>query len=151
MVEIQCVRPEHADALARFFAELRTRGGERFFHPHPLTSDAAVELANYRGNDLYVVLRDGDEVVGYAMLRGWDEGYDVPSLGIAIHPGRQGRGFAQLLMSFLHDAAMRRGATRIRLRVHHDNDRAIGLYRALGYAMTDDDDPRYKLGLLNLN
>jgi ribosomal protein S18 acetylase RimI-like enzyme len=149
-MEIHLLRPRHAVALGRFFEELKGHGADRFFYPHPLTADAALELANHRGKDLYFVLLDGEDVIGYALLRGWEEGYDVPSLGMAIRPDMEGRGLARLLMDFLRHVAVRRGAKKIRLRVHRTNERSIGLYRSLGYTLTDDDDQRYKLGILNL-
>jgi ribosomal protein S18 acetylase RimI-like enzyme len=149
-MEIHLLRPRHAVALGRFFEALKEHGADRVFHPHPLTADAALELANHRGKDLYFVLLDREDVIGYALLRGWEEGYDVPSLGIAIHPDMEEQGLARLLMHFLRHVAVRRGAKKIRLRVHRTNERAIGLYRSLGYTLTDDDDQRYKLGILNL-
>jgi ribosomal protein S18 acetylase RimI-like enzyme len=149
-MEIHLLRPGHAVALGRFFEELKEHGVDKVFHPHPLTADAALELANHRGKDLYFVLLDGEDVIGYALLRGWDAGYDVPSLGIAIHPDMEGQGLARLLMHFLRHVAVRRGAKKILLRVHRTNKRAIGLYRSLGYTLTDDDDQRYQLGILNL-
>jgi ribosomal protein S18 acetylase RimI-like enzyme len=85
------------------------------------------------------------------MLRGWDEGYEVPSLGIALHPHAQGQGLAHLFMDFLHVAARRRGAKKIRLRVYRDNKSAITLYRSLGYELTEDRDWRYLLGVLDLD
>ena len=66
-------------------------------------------------------------------MRGWDEGFDIPSLGIAIHPEARGRGLARPFMAFLHAAAKARGATKIRLTVYNDNQRAVELYRRLGY------------------
>ena len=72
-------------------------------------------------------------VIGYGMLRGWDDGYETPSLGIAIAPGMQGRGLGRMLMEFLHAEARQRGADRIRLKVHAENVRAVALYQSLGY------------------
>jgi ribosomal protein S18 acetylase RimI-like enzyme len=149
-MEIHLLRPGHAVALGHFFEELKEHGADRVFHPHPLTADAALQLADPRGKDLYFVLLDGEDVIGYALLRGWEESYNLPSLGIAIRPDMEGRGLARLLMDFLRHVAIQRWAKKIRLRVGRTNERAIGLYRSLGYALTDDDDQRYKLRILNL-
>ena len=73
------------------------------------------------------------------MLRGWDEGYAVPSLGIAVRTSAQGRGLGRLMMAHLHAEAGRRGATVVRLRVHPDNVRARRLYESLGYAYAGED------------
>jgi ribosomal protein S18 acetylase RimI-like enzyme len=150
-MEVHVLGPAHADALARFFEVLKAHGIDKTFHPHPLTAEAALELTHYAGKDLYFVLRKGGDVMGYAMLRGWDEGYEVPSLGICLHPHARSQGLARLLMDFLHVAAQRRGAKKIRLRVCRDNKPAITLYRSLGYELTEDRDLRYLLGFLDLD
>jgi [ribosomal protein S18]-alanine N-acetyltransferase len=149
-IEIVQVGPQHAAALGRFFENLEARGIGKVFHPHPLTADAARERATYRGQDIYCVLAEGDDVIGYGMLRGWDEGYDIPSLGIAIDPAAQGRGLGRLMMSFLHMAALRRGAQKLRLRVHPENKPAVDLYRSLGYQFGPQNDGQYLVGLFDL-
>ena len=103
------IGPRHQEGLARFFQELMELGDHRWFHPHPFTAAQAECLAAYQGQDLYYVATRG-EVVAYGMLRGWDEGYQVPSLGIAVHPAWRGRGLAHAFMLFLHAAARERGA-----------------------------------------
>jgi len=124
---------KHATSLAGLFAHLQQKDAEKFFHPHPLTADEATARSNYSGRDFYCVMLEDDVVVGYGMLRGWDEGYAIPSLGIALDPSVRGRGYSRLLMNFLHDAARTRSATRVRLKVDSQNRPAIKLYRSLGY------------------
>jgi ribosomal-protein-alanine N-acetyltransferase len=140
---------EHSSSLALFFDRLREAGVEKFFHPHPLTTQEAVALANYSGRDFYCVMLQAAAVIGYGMLRGWDEGYAVPSLGIAIDPSVESRGYGHMMMNFLHAAAGERGATRVRLKVDPQNHRAIELYRSLGYTFQEQHD-RQLLGSLAL-
>ncbi len=125
--------PAHTDALGHFFERLRAHEIDKFFHPHPLTREEAPKRAAYGGADFYCVLVQATDIIGYGMLRGWDEGYEVPSLGIVIDPSSQGRGYGRLLMEFLHATARQRGARRIRLKVYADNLKAVSLYRSLGY------------------
>lgn len=119
--------------LAEFFRALKRVGDDKYFHPHSLTDEEAKRRAQYSGKDLYYVLVEGDKVLGYGMLRGGDEGYEVPSLGIVIHPSVRGMGLGKLFMHFLHAAARRRGASKIRLKVYRDNTTAVTLYKELGY------------------
>lgn len=128
---------------------LRAAGDEKHFHPHPLTDGEARRRARYVGKDLYYTLVESGRVLGYGMLRGWDEGYEVPSLGIAVHPNARGVQLGELLMRFLHAAARRRGATRVRLTVYPDNTAAIALYRKLGYSFQAADNGRL-IGLIDL-
>jgi ribosomal protein S18 acetylase RimI-like enzyme len=72
------------------------------------------------------------------MLRGWDEGFEVPSLGIATRSSVRGTGLGGLLVQFLHAAACRRGANRVILKVYKDNIPARRLYEKLGYRFVDE-------------
>lgn len=133
------LEPKWKPALSRFLRDLQTSGDEKHFHPHPFTPEEIERVVNYSGADLYYVLVENESVLGYGLLRGWDEGYAVPSLGLALHPAVRGLGLARLFMEFLHAAARRRGASEIRLKVYPDNVRAIKLYKSLGYAFEEEE------------
>lgn len=67
------------------------------------------------------------------MLRGWDEGCEIPSLGIAVRKDSQGHGYGRLMMAHLHTEARERGAERVQVRVHSDNVTARRLYESLRF------------------
>ena len=131
--------PELAAPLAELFEALREKGDERWFHPHPLTAEEAERLSRYEGGDVYAVLTEDGRVLAYGMLRGWDAGYEIPSLGLAVHPDERARGAGRELMERLHEEARRRGATRVRLTVYADNEPARRLYEQLGYELEERD------------
>lgn len=133
IMEIRVVDGTLEQPLAEFFRDLAQTGDDEYFHPHPLTPDEAKKRAQYSGDDLYYVIMENEKVLGYAMLRGWDEGYEIPSLGIAMHPSVRGLGLGELLIRFLHAAARRRGCDKIRIRVYKQNAHALALYKKLGY------------------
>lgn len=149
-LEIRRVSVALEKPLADFFTALQRSGAEAHFHPHPLDGEAARRIASYNGRDLYYVLLQGSRVLGYGMLRGWDEGYTIPSLGIAIHPVSRGMGYGKLVMEFLHAAARSRGATRIRLKVHPENQVAVRLYTQLGYIYQPEMENNQLVGYLDL-
>jgi len=122
-----------ADVLAALFARIRLDASSIHFHPHPFTDDEAKARAAYRGSDFYALMLWGKDVIGYGFLRGWDEGYETPSLGIYVVDAHRGSGAAKALMDYLHRAAKLRGARCVRIRVHPDNARALRFYRKLGY------------------
>jgi ribosomal protein S18 acetylase RimI-like enzyme len=134
-VTFEPLRPSLALPLAELFAALRAAGDERWFHPHPLTDGEATRLCGYAGRDFYAALVDDGRVVAYGMLRGWDEGFDVPSLGLAVHPDERGHGLGRTLLERLHEEARRRGAARVRLTVERGNTAARRLYVELGYEL----------------
>jgi [ribosomal protein S18]-alanine N-acetyltransferase len=131
-LEIRIVAPEWEQPLADFFAVIRL-SGERYFHPHPFTDDVAIMLAQYSGKDLYYVLVNEKTVLAYGLLRGWEQGHDIPSLGIVVHPEARGLNLGEAMMHFLHVAARRKGAYQVRLRVYGDNIPARRLYAKMGY------------------
>jgi ribosomal protein S18 acetylase RimI-like enzyme len=137
-VTYERLRPELAEPLATLFAALTGAGDERTFHPHPLTRAEAERVCAYSGDDVYAALVHDGRVVAYGMLRGWDDGFDIPSLGLAVHPAERGRGLGRTLTERLHEEARRRGAERVRLTVYADNEAARRLYERLGYELERD-------------
>ncbi len=138
---LECVQlsPQWAQPLVELFQALHEAGDDAEFHPHPFTADEAAKRCQYAGRDLYYVLVEQGRVLAYGMLRGWDEGYEIPSLGIAVHPNERGKGLGRLLMEFLHATARCRGARTIRLKVYPRNVRAVRLYESLGYVFRGEE------------
>ena len=150
-LEIVRLTPSRGTALYEFFKAINETGDSPFFRPHATDEESILKLAEYTGQDLYYVLVDNEGILGYGLLRGWDEGYIVPSLGIAVHPAARGLGIGRMLMVFLHITASRKGAQKVRLRVHLFNDKALYLYKSLGYIFeSDSNDPEYLVGLKQL-
>ena len=134
-MEFRAVRPADEAILADIFTDI----DETYFRPHQFTREEAGRIANEGGRDTYALLVENGRAVAYGMLRGWAEGYPIPSLGIAVRTSAQGRGLGRLMMAHLHAEARQRGATVVRLRVHPDNTRARRLYESLGYACAGKD------------
>ena len=140
VIEFRIVDRTLEESLAEFFRSLKRVGNDRYFHPHPFTDQEARRIAHYSGKDLYYVLVEREKVLGYGMLRGWDEGYKVPSLGIVIRSSARGIELGKLFMHFLHAAARQRGASKIRLKVYPDNTIAVTMYQELGYTFQAEED-----------
>lgn len=121
--------PDDAEDLGSLLEQI----DQTFFRPHPMTAEEALRISRLRGRDIYLIGRVGGEAVAYGMLRGWDEGYDTPSLGVGVRHDFEHQGYGGAMMRALHRAAREGNATRIRLRVHPRNARAIRLYRSMGY------------------
>lgn len=151
-MRIERLDATHADRFRRFLAALDANSDDEFFHPHAFSAAAAREIIELSGDgvDEYWVGVDGDRVVAYGMLRGWREGYAVPSAGIAIGPADRGRGHSRTMMLHLHDVAKSRGACRVRLKVDRRNSAAIRLYESLGYTLTPYNDCEF-LGFCDLH
>lgn len=129
-----------APLLEVFFHALVASGADAMFHPHAFDAQTAARVCGQgrddaaTGDEYHAIIEHG-RIVAYGMLRGWSEGYAVPSLGIAVLPECRRRGLAQQLMDHLHHVAAARGATTVRLKVYRDNAAAIRLYESLGYRL----------------
>jgi ribosomal-protein-alanine N-acetyltransferase len=141
-LEFVRVDPSQEARLAALFREIRASNDHLHFHPHAFDDQTARWIANYDGHDLYVLAREPREnrFVGYGMLRGWDAGFNVPSLGILIVEGARGKGFGKELMLYLHSAARARHCSKVRLKVYPNNAAAVQLYKDLGYVFCDEED-----------
>jgi ribosomal-protein-alanine N-acetyltransferase len=149
-LSISAVQPDDKAALADLFANILTDPSAAQFHPHPFTLGEASRISMHTGLDLYTLMYFNCEPIGYGLLRGWDEGYEVPSLGIYIIEKYRRLGFARTLMAFLHLEAGRRGADCIRLKVYPHNLAARRLYEHFGYHFDGATENGQSIGLLEL-
>jgi len=132
-------RNDHAE-LVRFFSDNDRPEVTRQFDPFPLTLQTAREIIYADRLDHFYVGSKGRHVLAFAMLRGWDEGYDVPSLGVLVDYRYQGHGFGRLMTEFSIAEARKLGAPRVRLTVYASNHRAVRLYASLGFVEVDRGD-----------
>jgi putative acetyltransferase len=74
-------------------------------------------------------------VVGWCdIFPGWAHAFQhVGSLGMGLLPEYRGRGVGQQLLAACIDKARSRGITRIELEARADNERAIRLYKRMGF------------------
>jgi ribosomal protein S18 acetylase RimI-like enzyme len=139
------LKPDVFEIVSDFFSHIDSEK----FHPHSFSETYASYLCNYNGKDLYYVILDDDKVAAYGLLRGWDEGYDIPSLGIYVSSDYRGIGLGKMFMSFLHTVAKNKKSKKVKLKVYKDNIPAIKLYETLGYKLTDYDNNQY-IGFIDL-
>ena len=134
-------------AFAALDADPDTR---RWFHPHPLTAAEARRVCSHGGRDVHLGAFLGPVMVGYALLRGWDEGFDVPSFGVAVIPQQRGAGVGEALASAAIELARASDAEEVLLHVHPSNRLATRWYERLGFTpshMRDDGLVAYRLRL----
>lgn len=152
-IEIRRISTSDAPVLGEFFTALAADSDtEQFFHPHPFTRDYAVELCNIvpARKDRYYVACFGEVVIAYMMLRGWDEGYSVPSFGVTNHPAVRDVGLGQALLAHAVAECRAAGATKLRLTVFKNNERALHVYRKFGFVFQDKNEHEL-VGILDLD
>jgi [ribosomal protein S18]-alanine N-acetyltransferase len=150
LLECRRLSAEWTDALLGMLRALERSDPGGAFRPHPFSRETIEAILRTADRDAYYVLVSGSDVLGYGMLRGWDEGFAIPSLGIAVHPQARRAGLARMLMVFLHGVARWHGASKVRLRVREDNWQARRLYESMGYRFTVPQEGAYLVGFLDL-
>jgi ribosomal protein S18 acetylase RimI-like enzyme len=108
------------------------QGVEMTFRPFGRTPPE-LRLSIQPEDEHWVFVDPARVVVAYGMLRGWSEGYGVPSLGLAVRESQRNRGLGGTMIEVLHAVAKARGAKKIRLTVDASNTPARQLYAAKGY------------------
>lgn len=154
MANIRLIKPGDNKKLADLFSIIsRDEIIKKFFHPHPLTKEHAEKIcqeANKR-KDLYFIAINNNEATGYAMLRGWDEGYDIPSFGICVHPSYQGRGTGKELTNYAIKLCKEKKSKKMMFKVYKDNLIACELYKKIGVDFKGEThDKKQWIGYLNL-
>ncbi len=134
VVRFVALGPDHADALAALFERNAVTSVPATFDPFALDVEQAHQIALKPGRDLYFAALAGEELVGFSMLRGFEEGYAVPSFGIFVDEAHQGRGLGRRLTEWTVDRARERGCPAVRLSVYTSNPTAHALYESLGFA-----------------
>jgi ribosomal-protein-alanine N-acetyltransferase len=134
VVEIRAARATDRAELGRFFEENNRPQVTRQFHPFPLTVQGALDILSAERFDRFYVATTGPRIVAFCMLRGWDEGYDVPSFGILVDYRVYGRGLGRQVTEFAIAEARRLGSAHVRLTVYASNHHAVRLYESLGFA-----------------
>jgi GNAT superfamily N-acetyltransferase len=137
-----------AFALIEFFENIKDN---EFFHPHPFTTNKAIELLDVEGKDLYYCLVGREKIIAYGFLRGFDDGWDDICLGLIVRESEQGKGYGEMFLRFLHVVAKSLGGLkRVRLHVSPKNTKAISLYRKVGYKFNERMHNEEKIGYFNL-
>lgn len=114
---------------------LRSQSPEyaRFFYPFSFDEGRINEMLAKCEQDVYLGLYREGRMVGFFMLRGWDEGYEVPAFGILIDENYRGFGLEMLALETAKVICRLRGATRMMLKMHPDNFTARGVARKIGF------------------
>lgn len=106
--------------------------GDKFFHPFPFIKET-IDKILYARDDLYFLVYEQKKVVGFFMLRGWDEGFDIPSFGMVVHPKYRGLGIGTKMLNSAIDACIKRGVKKIRLTIDKENIVARNIYKKAGF------------------
>lgn len=132
MITIENLTVRHADLLSKLLSGQSSEYG-KFFHPFPFDRKSIKNRLSRTVRDYYWGIFSYDILMGYFMLRGWDEGYEIPSFGVLIDEAYRNRGLATLSLNFAIVVARYRCTKRIMLKVHPKNVVARSIYEKVGF------------------
>ncbi|HEY9405009.1 MAG TPA: GNAT family N-acetyltransferase [Pyrinomonadaceae bacterium] len=108
----------------------------RFFHPFGYDEPAIADALARQGLDVFMGLFWGERIVGFFMLRGWNEGYEVPAFGILIDEQYRGCGLEMAALDTAKVICRMRNVSRLMIKMHPDNISAKGVARKTGFFQT---------------
>jgi len=129
--------PADEPALAALFAENDVPEVTRWFDPFPLNAETACALSCNEGHDLYWGAWSEPDLVGFAMVRGWDGGHSHLAFGCLVDRRHQGRGIGRTLTGLALEEIWERGVPEVRARVHDDNAASLRMHTAAGFEELD--------------
>jgi ribosomal protein S18 acetylase RimI-like enzyme len=134
---IRMVEPSDLAALTEFFASNDVPEVTRHFSPFPLNAKSAEQICNQGEPDRFFIDEDGGVIKALGMLRGWKDGYAIPSFGLLVDRRFAGQGIGGRVTAFAIDLAKTLRAPAVRLSVEPDNAAAIKVYARAGFQLTD--------------
>ncbi len=132
-IQIRPVQEADYEGLAALFRDNNRPEITRYFRPFPLTANSAYQITLTKHLDRsYVAVLDG-QIVALCMLRGWDEGFATPSLGVLVDHRYIDTALEWKLVEFAIAEARRLGCARLRLTAEESNQRGLAIFQALGF------------------
>jgi RimJ/RimL family protein N-acetyltransferase len=132
-VTIRPLEPRDEEALAALFTANDVTEVTRWFDPFPLTAATARALSRHAGRDLYWGTWGASELVGFAMVRGWDGDHPHPAYGCLVDRHRQGRRVGTTTTALVLDELRGRRVPEVRARVHTANAVSLRMHLAAGF------------------
>ena len=105
----------------------------KYFHPFNFDITSVKSNMEKVKNDIFFGIFVDQKIVGFYMLRGWDEGYDVPAYGVFISPDYNGLGLGKLTIQHAISFCRVNQIKKIMLKVYPDNLLAKRMYEAFGF------------------
>lgn len=135
---IRPLNPPDADVIASFMSS-QSSEYLRFFYAFGADESEIAAILSAAKMDIYSGLFWREDLAGIFMLRGWDEGYDVPAFGVLIDEKYRGGAFMRLALDTAKLICRLSGAKRLMAKIHPENVSPRGA-RRLGLIQTGIED-----------
>ena len=110
------------------------------FIPFDFSESSIQNILSSKKADKFFGLFLNKELVGFYMLRGFDEGFETPSYGVWISSKYANKGLSTLTLYHAFAFCKLNGIKTLMLKVHPDNSIAKNLYEKFGFIQTGIDE-----------
>lgn len=131
------LQSEDIPLLTEFFKINNDKHTAHTFNPFPLTPASAQHILKNWTDEYYLGLFEYERMVVFTMLRGYAEGYEIPSFAILVGREYRGKGYGRKATKLTIEKAKELHASKVRLSVYDDNRAGINLYQRLGFEVTE--------------
>jgi RimJ/RimL family protein N-acetyltransferase len=138
-IEINELSLQHAPALSKALLSEKPKYLE-YFTPFEFSIESITNILSQAVKDKYFGIFVDNDLVGFYMLRGLDEGYDIPSYGVWISSKYSNKGLSKLTLFHSFSFCKLNNIKTLMLKVYPDNIIAKNLYETLGFVKTGTDD-----------
>lgn len=131
---IRPLQSEDTAAVAKFI-KAQSPEYSRFFYAIGSDESEITKILSAYTLDVYSGVFWQDDMAGIFMLRGWDEGFEIPSFGVFIDEKHRGGAFMRLTLDTAKLICRLAGVKQMMAKIHPENVSPRGASR-LGFRQT---------------
>jgi GNAT superfamily N-acetyltransferase len=130
--------PDDEASLARFFEENNVPEVTDLFKAFAFDAATAKKLCREPRRDRYFAMFDGERMLCLGIMRGWDEGYEIPTLGIVAHHEMHGKGHGFRLLLWGIELGKQLGCKKMRATTFKTHTVVIKMLEKTGFRITGE-------------
>jgi RimJ/RimL family protein N-acetyltransferase len=111
----------------------------KHFTPFEFSTESFSKILGNAKKDKYFGIFVNDELAGFYMLRGFDEGFEIPAYGVWISSNFSNKGLSRLTLYHAFSFCRINNIKTLMLKVHPENKAAKALYESLGFVKVSVD------------
>lgn len=129
---INRLKPQNAEELETMIAT-DPPAYYQYFTPFAFDAETLRKILQNAQYDRYWGIWHKEQITGFFMLRGFDEGYERPTLGIYISQSYAGKSLSQLAFAYTISWCKLNGISSMMLKVHPDNHHSYTVCLKFGF------------------
>lgn len=138
ILTIKRINSEHSEEIYQLLKEAR-KEYIKHFTPFKISSLYIHQQLQKSHLDLYFGFYLRQSMIGFYMLRGFDEGFDIPAYGVFISEKYKSLGLGKLSLSHAITLCRINNLKKLMLKVHPENKVARKLYERSGFYLVGTD------------